>query len=34
MRKKTIEEMDKLLTGNKIWLERTVGVARFTKDSR
>jgi NADH:ubiquinone oxidoreductase subunit D len=33
--KKTREvfaEMDKLLTGNKIWLERTVGVTPFTKE--
>lgn len=30
--RKTIEEMDRLLTGNKIWLERTVGVAKFSKE--
>lgn len=27
-----IEEMDRLLTGNKIWLQRTVGVAPFNKE--
>jgi len=28
----TLDEMDSLLTGNKIWLQRTVGVARFGKE--
>ena len=27
-----LEEMDELLTGNKIWLQRTVDVARFGKE--
>lgn len=27
-----LDEMDSLLTGNKIWLQRTVGVARFSKE--
>ncbi|MGZ3687258.1 MAG: NADH-quinone oxidoreductase subunit D, partial [Bdellovibrionota bacterium] len=30
--RKVIDEMDKLLTGNKIWKKRTVGVAPFTKE--
>lgn len=28
----TIDEMDRLLTGNKIWLQRTQGVGVFTKE--
>lgn len=30
--RETLDEMDKLLTGNKIWLQRTVGVGVFNKD--
>lgn len=30
--REVFDEMDRLLTGNKIWLERTVGVAKFTKE--
>lgn len=30
--RKTLDEMDELLTGNKIWHQRTVGVAVFDKD--
>lgn len=30
--REVIEEMDRLLTGNKIWLDRTVGVAVFNKE--
>ncbi len=28
----TLDEMDELLTGNKIWLQRTVGVSAFSKE--
>ncbi len=28
----TINEMDKLLTKNKIWIDRTVGIGKFTKE--
>lgn len=30
--RKTLAEMDELLTGNKIWLQRTVGVGAFSKE--
>jgi len=30
--RKTLDEMDALLTGNKIWLQRTVGVGVFNKE--
>jgi NADH dehydrogenase I D subunit len=30
--RKVIDEMDKLLTGNRIWLDRTVGVGVFNKE--
>jgi NADH-quinone oxidoreductase subunit C/D len=30
--RKTIDEMDRLLTNNKIWKQRTVGVTPFTKE--
>jgi NADH-quinone oxidoreductase subunit D len=30
--RKTIDEMDRLLTGNKIWAQRTVGVGVFNKE--
>jgi NADH dehydrogenase I D subunit len=30
--RKTIEEMDNLLTGNKIWLQRTVGISVLSKE--
>lgn len=30
--RKTLDEMDSLLTGNKIWLQRTVGISVFTKE--
>lgn len=30
--RKTLEEMDQLLTGNKIWHQRTVGVAVFDRE--
>lgn len=30
--RKVLEEMDRLLTGNKIWHQRTVGVTPFTKE--
>ncbi len=30
--RKTLDEMDELLTGNKIWLQRTVGVGVFNKE--
>ena len=30
--RKAIDEMDSLLTGNKIWKQRTVGVATFNKE--
>lgn len=30
--RKTLDEMDSLLTGNKIWLQRTVGVGIFDKE--
>jgi NADH:ubiquinone oxidoreductase subunit D len=28
----TLDEMDNLLTGNKIWLQRTVGVSKWNKE--
>jgi len=30
--RKTLDEMDRLLTGNKIWHQRTVGVGTFNKE--
>ncbi|MBC7387299.1 MAG: NADH-quinone oxidoreductase subunit D [Cryobacterium sp.] len=30
--RKTLDEMDKLLTGNKIWVQRTVGISVFSKE--
>lgn len=30
--RRVIDEMDRLLTGNKIWLQRTVGVSVFNKE--